>query len=53
MFQKTFVDYGELPNMTAWFERCKNLPGFEENFAGAKAIAEMMATKEMEPVSLA
>lgn len=52
MFKHTFSNYGELPNVTAWYERCKSLPGFDENEAGTKAINDLMAAKGMSKVSL-
>lgn len=52
MFRSTFSNYGEIPNMTAWFIRCQSLPGFDENLAGSKSIKAMMDAKGMSPVSL-
>lgn len=52
LFQNTFGDFGEIPNITAWFKRCESLPGFEENFASSIGTKERMAAKEMSPVSL-
>lgn len=52
MFQATFVNYGEIPNVTAWYQRCHSLPGFEENLAGKKGIQDLMAAKGMAPISL-
>lgn len=52
MFQNTFVNYGEIPNLLAWYKRCQTLPGFDENFAGGKAIKDMMAMRGMSPISL-
>lgn len=52
MFTGTFTDYGELPNLSAWFKRCQSLPGFEENISGTKAVKDMMAAKSMAPISM-
>lgn len=34
MFQGTFRDFQEIPNVKAWYQRCQLLPGFQENIAG-------------------
>lgn len=52
MFQNTFVNYGELPNLNAWYKRCQSLKGFDENVAGGKAIRDMMTVRGMSPISL-
>lgn len=52
MFSCTFEDYGEIPNINAWYNRCQSLPGFEENAAGIKAIRELMSAKGMTPIPL-
>lgn len=52
LFENTFVNYGELPNINAWYKRCQSLTGFDENFAGGKAIRDMMAVKGRSPISL-
>lgn len=53
MFQSTFTNYGNLPNLSAWYKRCQSLPGFEENLTGGEAIEKLMALKKMSPISLA
>lgn len=52
LFKNRFTNYGEIPQIMAWFDRCQSLPGFEENNAGTKAIKDRMAAKGMSPVSL-
>lgn len=52
MLKSTFRDYGELPNMSAWFERMKKLPGFEENETASKGILALMTAKQLSPVSM-
>lgn len=32
-------------NISAWYERCKLLPGFEENDAGGKKYAEKIKNR--------
>lgn len=52
LFKSTFINYGNLPNVEAWFQRCQSLPGFKENCAGSKAIEALMTTKGISPISL-
>ena len=52
MFQNTFTNYGEIPQVMSWFQRCQSLPGFEENAAGGQALKDLMTAKGMDPVSL-
>ena len=33
-------NFNQFPNLKNWFERCKNLPGFDENLEGSQALAE-------------
>jgi glutathione S-transferase len=37
-----FGGIGNLPNVNAWFERCKTLPGYDENLAGGAVIAGLL-----------
>ena len=39
-FQHCGYDIGKYPNIAAWYERCKQLKGFEENDAGAKQFGD-------------
>lgn len=41
-------DISNFPNVKAWFERCKDLPGYEENQAGAQDWGERVR-KNLEP----
>lgn len=47
--QKLGVDLSDLPNITAWLERCKSLPGFEENEEGASMFGNGLKSKLEEP----
>lgn len=47
--QKFGVDLSGLPNVTAWLERCKSLPGFEENEEGASIFGNGLKSKLEEP----
>lgn len=38
MFQSTFMDYGEIPNVNVWFKKCQSLEGFQENIDGNLSI---------------
>jgi glutathione S-transferase len=43
------VDVGNYPNLTAWYERCSDLPGFAENQEGAEMLAGLISSKLTEP----
>ncbi|XP_019535172.2 glutathione S-transferase D7-like [Aedes albopictus] len=47
--EKFGVDLSGLPNVTAWLERCKSLPGFEENEEGASIFGNGLKSKLEEP----
>lgn len=40
------------PNLKAWFERCKGLKGFEENYEGGKLVTGLLKMRGLPPVSL-
>jgi glutathione S-transferase len=50
--KSAFRSIGNHPNIDSWFERCKNLPGFEENLNGAKGVAEFLKVKNIQLKSL-
>lgn len=52
LFRKTFDDFGELPKLSEWYERCQSLPGFEESFAGAETFEKFMVAKGLTHTSL-
>ena len=39
-------------NLKAWFERCKELKGFEENYKGGKMVATLLKMRNLPPVSI-
>lgn len=43
------MDCTDYPNIAAWHERCKELPGFDDNNAGAEMIATAIKSKLTEP----
>ncbi|XP_053673081.1 glutathione S-transferase 1-1-like [Anopheles nili] len=43
------VSFDPYPNVSGWYERCKDLPGFEENSEGASFIAGAVKSKLEEP----
>jgi hypothetical protein len=48
-FQEIGADISRFHNLSAWYARCQQLPGFDENEAGAKKIGEMVKSKMTEP----
>lgn len=46
---KLGVDMSEMPNITAWLDRCKSLPGYEENEQGANMFGGGISSKLEEP----
>lgn len=38
-------NFSVYPNITAWYERCKLLPGFKETTAGAKMMGKLFKSK--------
>jgi glutathione S-transferase len=44
------IDISDYPNIAAWYEKCADLPGFEENERGAKLFAEYLKSKLTEPI---
>ncbi|XP_062549072.1 glutathione S-transferase D7-like [Armigeres subalbatus] len=47
--EKLGVDLTELSNVTAWLNRCKSLPGYEENEEGANIFGNALKSKLQEP----
>lgn len=47
--EKVGADLSALPNVTAWLERCKSLPGFDENEEGATMFGQGIGSKLDEP----
>ncbi|XP_055599484.1 glutathione S-transferase D7-like [Uranotaenia lowii] len=47
--EKIGVDFSELANVKAWYERCQSLPGYEENEEGATAFGNAIKSKLEEP----
>uniref|UniRef100_A0A1Q3FP86 glutathione transferase n=1 Tax=Culex tarsalis TaxID=7177 RepID=A0A1Q3FP86_CULTA len=47
--EKLGGDMSSLPNVTAWLERCKSLPGFDENDEGATMFGQGIGSKLEEP----
>lgn len=45
MRQNMGGDINKYKNIAAWFERCKTLPGFDENNDGSKIIAERVLSR--------
>lgn len=43
------LDVTNYPNLSAWYERCAALQGFEENEKGAKMFASFLKSKLTEP----
>lgn len=43
------LDITNYPNITAWYERCAALPGFEENEKGAKILGSIIKSALTEP----
>ncbi|XP_058453689.1 glutathione S-transferase 1-1-like [Malaya genurostris] len=43
------VDLSEFPNITTWYDRCKSLPGYDENEQGATAYGVAIKSKLDEP----
>lgn len=39
-FQSFGENLNQFPKLKDWFERCKKLPGFDENLEGSQALAE-------------
>lgn len=52
MFKTVYTDIEATPAIDAWFERCKSLPGADENLAAIDVIQKLMAAKGSKPVSL-
>ena len=44
------ADFKNYPRLNKWYERCKPLPGFQENHEGAKKLADKMAKMIDEPL---
>lgn len=38
--------------LMAWFERCKELKGFEENYKGGKMVATLLKMRNLPPISI-
>ncbi|KAG5674796.1 hypothetical protein PVAND_004744 [Polypedilum vanderplanki] len=38
-------------NLSEWFERCKKLEGFEENYEGGKIVSGLLKMKNLPPLS--
>lgn len=47
--EKLGVPLGEFANVTAWLERCKSLPGYDENEQGATMFGQGLSSKLDEP----
>lgn len=43
-FQQMGLDVTQFKRIAAWYDRCRSLPGFDENEEGAKILGNM--TKE-------
>ncbi|XP_035793504.1 glutathione S-transferase 1-1-like [Anopheles albimanus] len=43
------VSFADFPNIQEWYDRCHELPGFEENEEGASVIANAVKSKLEEP----
>lgn len=40
--KSAFGGIGNLPNLEAWYKRCDNLPGYQENVNSAKFIGQLL-----------
>jgi len=52
MLVHVFSNYGDYPNITAWFKRCESIVGFEESWAGGALIKGVLEAKALQPISL-
>ena len=43
------LEINNYPNLTAWYERCSILKGYNENERGAKILANIVKNKLTEP----
>jgi hypothetical protein len=43
------ADLKKFVNLSAWYERCKQLPGYAENDEGAKMLGDAIKEKLTEP----
>lgn len=48
-FQYCGFDISNLKNLSAWFKRCESIPGFAEQDAGARTLANAVLSKDDKP----
>lgn len=51
-FQCAGVSIDGYSNLKQWFERCKTLTGFEENYEGGKLVSGLLKMRGLPPVEL-
>lgn len=39
-------------NLKGWFERCKELKGFDENYEGGRMVSMLLKMRNLPPVSI-
>lgn len=45
LFQNAGCDVGAYKNIVEWLDRCKTLPGYEENVEGAKVFGQRVINR--------